>query len=331
VEIPEAVRIQAAATFGVNPEAMLLLGGMDGLSYACQRDRRDVVIKIMPVPPGEEQRARERLGARLRFIAYLSEHHVPVARPVAPLSGEPFAWHETPEGAYTLTASERASGHHVQSRFMNEWNEGLWERWGQVMGRMHALTAGFEAEQGHQPLDDWREEVEGFAGWGDDEDIRLAWHRMRDALEELPQPPEAYGLIHNDLHPQNYLVDGEALTVLDFDVSHYHWFGVDIGIAVFHSAWMRMPSRYESAEAFALRFLRAFMRGYRTQHDLPIEWMLRLPLFIDYRRLLLHTVFSHEWAEHAAPWQTRILQEWRRGILHRKPAVDLKPLDLARL
>jgi Ser/Thr protein kinase RdoA (MazF antagonist) len=331
VEIPDGIREQAALAFGVNPEAMQVLGGSDGVSYACQRDRQGMVIKIMPVPAGEEQQARERNQARLRFIAYLGAHQVPVARPISTLAGERLLWLQTPDGVYAATAAERATGHHVQARFMNEWNEALWERWGGVMGRMHALTPQFEAEQGHQPLGDWREEMEGFIAWCDDEDVRPHWLKMRSELEALLQPPDAYGLIHNDVHPHNFMVDGEALTVLDFDVSHYHWFGVDIGIAVFHALWMRLPTRFEPEEAFALRFLRAFMRGYRQQHTLPVEWLAHLPLFIDYRRLLMHTVFSHEWAERPAPWQTRTLQAWRRGILRQTPTVALQPVDLARL
>jgi Ser/Thr protein kinase RdoA (MazF antagonist) len=31
--------------------------------------------------------------------------------------------------------------------------------------------------------------------------------------------PDSYGLIHNDLYPQNFLVDDGEISVIDFDVS----------------------------------------------------------------------------------------------------------------
>ena len=214
---------------------------------------------------------------------------------------------------------------------MNEWNETLFEHWGQIMGRMHALTIQFEQEQGHLTLGDWQEEVAHFTEWCSDTPVRQHWHRIRETLAEFETPPEAFGLVHNDLHPQNFLVDGERITIIDFDVCNYHWFATDIAIPVFHALWMRLPSKYESPEAFALRFLKHFMAGYRREHLLPTEWLLKLPGFIDYRRILLYTVFSGEWGDNKTPWQKQTLYDWRRQILNNKRVVNLSPDDLLRI
>ncbi|MBN1401743.1 MAG: hypothetical protein JXA74_12945 [Anaerolineae bacterium] len=121
---------------------------------------------------------------------------------------------------------------------------------------------------------------------------------------------------------------GETLTIIDFDVCAYHWFATDIGIALFHALWMRLPTRMETPTEFALRFLRHLMRGYRAEHALGTEWLLRLPIFVDYRRLLMHTVFSHEWSPNPAPWQAKMLQTWRTGILRGRPTIPLPAAEL---
>jgi Ser/Thr protein kinase RdoA (MazF antagonist) len=137
---------------------------------------------------------------------------------------------------------------------------------------------------------------------------------------------DCYGLIHNDLHPMNFMVcrvDGELrLTVFDFDVSVYHWFMTDIGIAVFHTVWGRW-SDAAYTRAYMPRFLEHYLRGYCRENSLDEVWLQRLPLFVKYRQMLLHTVFSHEWAI-PSPDQAKILADWRQSIMDETPAVDFQ-------
>jgi Ser/Thr protein kinase RdoA (MazF antagonist) len=328
MQVEEAVKQRAAQLFGVNPAAMQSLGGMDGAVYAAQRALRPIVIKIQPLPEDDCGEALIKARAIVAFADYMAEGGVPVARRELSESGRKLEQLSYDGRIYLATASERAPGHHVRARFMNEWNEGLFERWGRAMGRMHALTQRFHPEGEPLPIQDWRTEIAFFLHWCDDPPVQARWREMRLTLEELPRPKDAYGLIHNDLHPHNFLVQGETLTIIDFDVCAYHWFATDIGIALFHALWMRLPTRMETPTEFALRFLRHLMRGYRAEHTLGTEWLLRLPTFVDYRRLLMHTVFSHEWGPSPAPRQDKMLQTWRTGILRGRPTIPLEPADL---
>ncbi|NTW40396.1 MAG: phosphotransferase [Cellulomonadaceae bacterium] len=51
-------------------------------------------------------------------------------------------------------------------------------------------------------------------------------------LADAPRTPDAWGLIHADLRPSNILVDGDRLTVIDFDDSGYTWFLYDFASAL---------------------------------------------------------------------------------------------------
>ena len=331
MQVENAVRHRAAALYGVNPEAMQSLGGSDGAVYACPRDRRDLVLKIVPLSENDLDADLAKAQAILLFTGYLAEHGVPIARTVRSTRGAEFEAFTLDGHGYRVVASEGAPGHHVRARFMNEWNEDLFRRWGQVMGRIHALTQKLQAERDALPVQSWRDEVCFFIDWCDDPEVGQRWQAMRRELERFDCPVDGYGLIHNDLHPHNFLVSGGRLTIIDFDLCAYHWFATGIGIAAFHALGMRLPTKTESPEQFVLRFLGHFMAGYRQENTLSGLWLLRVPTFVDYRRLLLHTVFSHEWGEKPAPRQTKTLHDWRRGILRGEPVVDLSPADLLRL
>ena len=49
---------------------------------------------------------------------------------------------------------------------------------------------------------------------------------MREKLGRLSRDPSVYSLIHADMHPGNILVDGDRLTVIDFDDAGFGWHAV---------------------------------------------------------------------------------------------------------
>ena len=65
------------------------------------------------------------------------------------------------------------------------------------------------------------------------------------------------------------------------------------------------------------------MAGYRRENQIDDAWLARLPQFLSYRRMLLHTVFTNEWQERNK-WQEKMLQEWRQGILDQRPVLDIQ-------
>jgi hypothetical protein len=65
------------------------------------------------------------------------------------------------------------------------------------------------------------------------------------------------------------------------------------------------------------------MVGYRRENQIDDAWLARLPQFLSYRRMLLHTVFTDEWQERNK-WQEKMLEEWRRGILDETPVLDIE-------
>lgn len=94
--------------------------------------------------------------------------------------------------------------------------------------------------------------------------------RMHDMLSGLSRDPSAYSVIHADMHPGNIVVDGDRLTVIDFDDAGYGWHQYDIATALTH--WQTKPN--------AAEIERAFLASYRANRPVPDE---ALSLIAEFR------------------------------------------------
>jgi Ser/Thr protein kinase RdoA (MazF antagonist) len=330
MQINEEVIVQAAGLYGMDAPALRLLGGMDGLAYEFDReDGQAVVLKVAPIPAGQPD-FLARTEEKSQFIRYLADNGVRVARPVPSKRG---GWVEqiaSPDGDYIASVATRARGRHVDHRTPGEITSRLFCNWGRTTGQMHALARRYPTWRREPPGDrpqtligDWRGEHASFAASCRDDDIRERWHALGSQLEALPQCRECYGLVHNDLHPGNYLVEDGEITVIDFDVCCYHWFAVDIAIALFFADWGGPPDPAQPRAGFLAGFFTDFMAGYRQENTLDPRWLAQLPLFLRHHQVLLYIFFSDVWDAGPPDWIAGTLRDWRRSILEDLPVVKM--------
>jgi Ser/Thr protein kinase RdoA (MazF antagonist) len=93
--------------------------------------------------------------------------------------------------------------------------------------------------------------------------------RIRAALDRFGRDPCTFSVIHADLHPGNLLVDGDRLTVIDFDDAGFGWHQYDAAVAMFHS---QTRSDFATVE-------RGFVRGYRSARDISDDALALIPMF----------------------------------------------------
>ncbi len=118
--------------------------------------------------------------------------------------------------------------------------------------------------------------------------------RMHAWLTPFSKEPAGYSLIHADMHPGNILVDGERLTVIDFDDAGFGWHRYDIAVVLTY--WQSKPN----ADAIE----RAFLDAYRTVRPVPdaaladikrfrlIRWMASIGWFHQRPELKRPAVFE---------------------------------------
>jgi Ser/Thr protein kinase RdoA (MazF antagonist) len=232
---------------------------------------------------------------------------------------------------FLVTAATRARGSHVNLYDRAQTGPGFFQAWGRVAGQMHSQAKHFPwwckqptGVETPSPIMDWRQEFESFHNWSqDDADIQAKWSQLYGSMDTLPVNRDSFGLIHNDLHPRNFLVDGDGeITVIDFDVCTYHFLIKDIAIAMFFADWIGKPPKGVSRENFLTVFLQNFMQGYAGENNLDDFWFQELPRFLKHHQILLYIVFSHEWTR-PNPWEANTLQKWRHQILNDIPVVRI--------
>ena len=119
--------------------------------------------------------------------------------------------------------------------------------------------------------------------------------RIREAQQIVGQKPETFGLIHGDLHQDNYFFHQGQVRAIDFDDCGYDYYLYDIAVTLSEVNW-----RENTPE---LR--KSFLKGYRSIRDLSSEQLGYLDTFITFRDLQLiiakiemrtHPAFRAGWA-----------------------------------
>lgn len=131
--------------------------------------------------------------------------------------------------------------------------------------------------------------------WGDwrgapgvDADIRPVLDRLEAALwrrlDDYGTGPDRFGLIHADMRLGNLLVDGERVTLIDFDDCGLCWFTYDFAAAIsFHETSPAIPALQA-----------AWLDGYGKIRPLGDEDITMLDTMVMLRRMaLLAWIGSH--------------------------------------
>ena len=102
--------------------------------------------------------------------------------------------------------------------------------------------------------------------------IELRATLQRD-LAQYGRQADRYGLIHADLVPENLLIDGARVCVIDFDDAGFGWHLFELATSLYFVA--------DDAVFAAAR--EALIRGYRTERPLADAALERLPMFLAAR------------------------------------------------
>lgn len=104
-----------------------------------------------------------------------------------------------------------------------------------------------------------RQGIEVHLGAGDRQVIAAVRARLEQAFAALGRGPEAWGLIHADLHPGNLLFSREGVGAIDFDDCGWGCFAYELAVTL---------SELRARPAYPL-LRQALLRGYRQVRDFP--------------------------------------------------------------
>lgn len=278
---------EAVVQYGVDPsDDITLLNISENATYLVGDSRRDtpLVLRVHRL----DYHSREAIESELAWLEALRSANVVRTPPVVPADN----------GSHVLDVAH-PDGTETRHVVMFEWLPGReppedrfvedFRTLGSIAARLHqhARTwqrpAGFTrftwdfdtalGPQGH--WGSWRDGMS--VGVEEQEILGRAADLMGRRLEAYGKGPERFGLIHADMRLANLLLDGDEVSVIDFDDCGFGWYMYDLGSALsFIEDHPQVPELIDSWAA-----------GYRDVAPLSAEDEAELETFVMFRRLLL--------------------------------------------
>ena len=307
------VRDQCFSRFEV--AAARLISDWHAFTFDAETSTGPCILKITH----SSHRTYDQLEAEAEWLVYLVSEDVRAPRIHRSIKSLCVERVPAADGYFCVVGYEKLAGEPISDTL---WNEALFSRWGNLIGRLHRLSKEYAPKTRRYP---WHESdflnLEAYIPITDRE-IRAGAERVIQSVKDLPASDFQYGLIHADVYQDNFFWSKGDLVLFDFDNCEYGHYISDIAIALYAALWRHLDQA-ESAQ-FSETFLRALLLGYREQHDLPRTEIEALPLFLQLREVLIYTVAKKMLdLNNLTPIQARLLAERGNRISKNQPIVDL--------
>jgi Ser/Thr protein kinase RdoA (MazF antagonist) len=255
------------------------------------------------------------LDSEFVWMRALEAAGIPVPRVIRSRNGRDFEVVETSDGnaARQIDVFEWIDGRQLGSVEDGVSGEGAaiaeqYRMIGAIAARMHNHTASWQQPAGfcrhawdaaglvgEQPF--WGRFWELAALTSGQKSLLLRTRaKIARELAAYGMKPDRYGLIHADLVPENLLVEGRRVQVIDFDDAGFGWHLFELATSLY---FITGDGIYATARE-------ALIRGYRSERAMSDETLERLPLFLAARGTTylgwVHTRQGSETAEELTPF-----------------------------
>ncbi len=269
--------------WGAESKGWQLSGGSMNLLYEVTINGCDRVMRVTD----RSRRTPEAIRAELRWINHLRSCDISVCAPVCSSRGKWLEECGAEQCSFYAAVFERAKGVRVRRADLD---------------RTHMMTLGRLLASLHNASTDyprtdrmmWDYNFPGLLRLiSDDSEIVEALTECEQAIRQLPYTREGFGLVHNDLHMHNYLVDDETIWLFDFDSCVYNWYVGDLACTWYFALSWIAGMDTEIWHKMRLPTLKSLLDGYAPHRELDPIWISQLPLFFRFRALSLYAFLSH--------------------------------------
>ena len=268
----------------------------------------------------------EELDSERAWTRALSEAGISAPDSLVTRSGENFALTEIPgtdEQCYagmTTWFEGVPVSEYLERSYDGDRRKRIFRRIGAIAAAVHNQSANWNVPPGFTRR---RLDLDGLLGeaphWGrfwdhtnltdtERELLLRARQRARDPLLDYGETPANFSLIHADLHPDNFIHDGNDLALIDFDDSAYGWHMYDIASALIDD-WC--AEDFEAVRA-------ALLDGYREHRPLSKRDVGILQVFLLIRGMAtigwFHQRPEHKGWEYFEKVKHWVLEECRSPV-----------------
>jgi Ser/Thr protein kinase RdoA (MazF antagonist) len=302
--------------------------GYQNIILKCTHKAETLYIRLID----PNRRSLKMVQAELEWLIQLTEAGIHVPTPKESHIGNCYEVVSIEDNLFYVVAFTQVHGEPIDVTKPELWNEQFFEKWGETLGRIHSVTPKHQIMrpvfwESYTPVSETIE----FLTKKEDEIIKERMNEVIAEIESLPRSGYSFGLIHNDFHQGNILVNKESLGVIDFDDCVYGWYAQDIAVSLYHAFW-QATAIGGSDHSFAFSYLEQFLRGYQKTHGLVPEIIQQIPLFLRWREFLLFALFLKSWSlEALEPWKFYTLENLRKRIVTKDPYIPFTIKEITKL
>lgn len=235
-------------------------------TYVCDIGEQRAFLRFAHV----SERTREEIEREMELLVWLASQQIAVNEPIRSSSDALVESVKTELGTFHAVMLTQIVG---KNHEFDHLDSATARRWGAAIGSLHTTLASapenLQRRTGfwQKSLDRASLEESGFPAI-----VRREAMRLGEALADLPQTPENYGLIHCDLELDNVFDQESRFAMIDFDEYCGGWFGFDLAKAF-------SEGLDETGEATSALFP-DFIAGYRSEHALSEQMFQAIPTML---------------------------------------------------
>ena len=281
-DLTDEVLQKACSLYDMDFENIVLLRSNSNLVYAGGN-------KILRLSH-ESLRSAADIAVEVDWLRFLKEEECSVA---AVLPSKRGCFQETIKGSkqnFVVVAFEKIEGTKMS---MVMWTKAHFIRLGELTAQLHQLGNQYE-EKADLTYKHW-DEIEEFHYHHyllqEEHGLDVLHNQLVEEFQAYERVAETYGLIHNDIHHGNYLIDANGKIVLfDFESVCKSWYIYDIASVLYYALHVADPP-----DDFAEYFMASFWLGYEKHAELSVIEKKRIPKFLLYRDLLVLGYLNKIW------------------------------------
>ena len=310
---------QAELLYNIKPSHEITTGGSGDSIFEMKSKQHHYILRVSEY----SQRKKKHIDFSSRWCEYLSTKMCGIAKPVRSVNNNLYEVIETGDKSYILCLQEKAQGNIIDINNSEQFNEMLFFHLGELMGEMHRLSMNYAGnipclEFAWNGPNFWRKDIIIL-----DEDVQQAEKRFLAMLGKLPIEKDSYGIVHFDIHTDNFLVHNDKITLIDFDASQFNWYAADMASAIFFMIQKGAgPQKHLSEKDrsdFAESFLIAYLKGYLKTNTISSYWIYSFDLFMKFQMIDEYVATQSYWQKEDDPLRQEYLDWFKNRIIHDIP------------
>lgn len=320
----ELIFNQAELLYNVKLIRENTMGGSGNKIFEVKTEQELFILRVSEF----NHKTKERVELETQWIDHLAKKCDNVAKPICSVNKNLYEIVEAGEKSYILCLFERALGRCVDSSNPDEFNEQLYFNLGAIMGDMHRLTANYQGNV-IKPEFEWDNDTYSWRGDNIilDEDVRQWERKYLDEMHTLPKSKDTYGIVHFDIHIDNFFVNNNKIKLFDFYDCQFNWYAADIASAIFFMVQKGAgPMTYKSEKErteFAEAYIISYLKGYLQTNSINEFWIDKLDLFMKYQMTDEYRCAQNFWKPELMHLQQWYLDWHKERIINNLPFVNV--------